>query len=105
MLELAHSWTSTGSSGAIGSPVKVDFGPVETMVSVSHSTLATTQSWSFQTAQESTGPWFTEGSTTISTTVGAGNSVMRFTGPFAWGRVYLNTASTGTYTVKLLGVG
>jgi len=104
VIEINHSWTSTGSSGAVGTPVKVDFGPLETAVSVSHSTLATTQSWSFQTAQESTGPWFTEGSTAISTAV-AGNSVMRFTGPFTWGRVYLHTASTGTYAVKLLGVG
>lgn len=104
MLEINHTWTSTGSSGAIGDPVRVSFGPVEAMVSVAHSTLATTQSWSFQTAQESTGPWFTEGSTSISTAV-TGNSVMRFTGPFTWGRVFLNTASTGTYTIKLLGIG
>ena len=102
MLEIAHTWTSAGSSGAVGDAVRVDFSPLESLVSVSHSTLATTQSWSFQTAQESTGPWFTEGSTSISTAA-AGNSVMRFTGPFSWARVYLNTASTGTYTIKLLG--
>jgi len=103
VIEINHSWTSTGSSGAVGEPVYVRFPPLETEVSVAHSTLATTQSWSFQTATESSGPWFTEGSTAISTAV-AGRSVMRFTGPFAWGRVYLNTASTGTYTIKLLGV-
>jgi hypothetical protein len=104
MLEINHTWTSTGSSGAVGTPVRLDFGVVESVMSVAHSTLATTQSWSFQTAQESTGPWFTEASTSISTTVGAGNSAVRVTGPFSWVRPYLHTASTGTYTIKLLGV-
>jgi hypothetical protein len=102
MLEINHAWTSTGSSGGLDA-VEVRFGVAQSVLSVLFSTLATTNSVSFQTAQGSSGPWFTEGSTSISTAA-AGLVVLRVTGPYTWMRPYLHTASTGTYALRLTGV-
>lgn len=100
MLDLNYVWTSTGSSGGLAG-VHCQAGAVESALYVQFSTLASTQSVSLQTAQESTGPWFTEASTTISTGA-AGQVVLRLTGPYLWARPYLHSASTGTYTIRLL---
>lgn len=102
MIEINHVWTSTGSSGGLD-PVQVRFGVVESVLHVQFSTLATTNSVSFQTAQESTGPWFTEGSTSISTAL-AGQVALRITGPYTWMRPFLHTASSGAYQLRLTGV-
>lgn len=105
MLEINHTWTSTGSTSGWNTPVKLDFPCVESVLSVSASSIASTTSFQFQTAQESTGPWAVEGSTSIS--ADANNTSLdriRVTGPFTWMRPVLKTAVSGTYTFKLLGV-
>jgi hypothetical protein len=102
VLEINHTWTHTGSSGGL-TPVVLDFPCIESVLMVQHSTLATTNSFSFQTAQTADGPWFTEASTSISTTAD-GQVALRVTGPFTAMRPYFHTASTGTYTVRLIGV-
>lgn len=102
MLEIDHTWTSDGSSGGL-TPVHLAAGCMESVLKVQFSTLASTQSVSFQTAQESSGPWFTEGSTSISTAV-AGQVALRITGPYKWMRPYLHSASTGTYRLRLVAV-
>lgn len=100
--EIGHVWTSTGSSGGL-TPVRV-YGPVsQSALYCQFSTLATTNSVSLQTAQESSGPWFTEGSTSIST-AGSGQVVLRMTGPYDYARPYIHTASTGLYQFRLIGV-
>ena len=101
MLELNHTWTSTGSTAAL-TPVSVREVVSESALYVQFSTLATTNSVEFQTAQESTGPWFTEGSTAISSAL-AGQVVLRVTGPYLYMRPQLKTASTGSYTIRLVG--
>jgi hypothetical protein len=69
------------------------------------STLATTQSFSVQTAISTAGPWVTEGSTSLPATGNAaGANVLRLTGPYRCIRPVLNTASTGTYTFRLVAV-
>ena len=101
MLELNHTWTSTGSTAAL-TTVFVRDVVSESALYVQFSTLATTNSVEFQTAQESTGPWFTEGSTAISSAL-AGQVVLRVTGPYLYMRPQLKTASTGSYTIRLIG--
>lgn len=102
MLEINNVWTSTGSSGGL-TAVELRFGAVESILTLQHSTLATTTSFSFQTAQESSGPWFTEGSTAVSTGA-AGQVVLRVTGPYTWMRPFLHTASTGALQFRLVAV-
>ena len=102
MLEIAKTWTSTGSSGGLDA-VRIIGTPVESVIYVQFSTLATTQSWSFQSAQDSTGPWMIEASGTISTAASTQVSI-RLSGPFGWVRPYLHTVSTGTYQFRLIGV-
>lgn len=100
--ELNHVWTSTGASGGL-TAVRV-YGPIsQSALYCQFSTLATTNSVSLQTAQESSGPWFTEGSTSIST-LASGQVVLRMTGPYDWARPYIHTASTGLYQFRLIGV-
>lgn len=109
-LVVKHAWNidrsvaSTSSSGgltAVYLPISVQY----TMLSVAFSTLATTQSLSYQSALESSGPWFIEASTQLSTAVST-RMVMRVAGPVgSWVRPYFHTASTGAYDVLLLGVG
>lgn len=100
MLEIDNTWTSTGSSGGL-TPVYLAAGCQQSVLKCQFSTLASTQSFSFQTAQESTGPWFTEASTSISTAV-SGQAALRVTGPYKWMRPYLHSASTGNYTFRLV---
>lgn len=102
MIELNHTWTSTGSTAAF-TPVAIPDGVIEAALYLQCSTLATTNTVEFQTAQESTGPWAIEASTTIST-LAAQQIVLRLTGPFLYMRPNLKTVSTGAYTLRLLGV-
>lgn len=102
MLEIKHTWTSTGSSGGL-TPAEVRFGAVESVMYIQNSTLASTQSISFQTAISSGGPWVTEATSTISTGVASADR-LRVTGPFHWVRPFIHSASTGTYTITLTGV-
>lgn len=101
MFEINQTWTSTGSSGGL-TAVYLAAGAIESVLMVQYSTIATTQSVSFQTAQQSSGPWFTEASTGLSTASG-GQVALRVTGPYLWMRPYIHTASTGTYTFRLIG--
>ena len=102
MLEHDFQWTSTGSSGGL-TPVHLAAACIESVLMVQFSTLATTNSVSFQTAQSTAGPWFTEASTAISTGAAA-QVALRVTGPFTYMRPYLHTASTGDYTLRLVAV-
>jgi hypothetical protein len=101
MLEINHAWTSTGSSGGL-EPVYLDFPPMTSVLMIQMSTIATTQSISFQTAQSSGGPWVNEATASVSTTASSANNI-RVTGPYTWMRPYIHTASTGTYAFRLLG--
>jgi len=101
-LEVNHTWTSTGSSGGL-TPVQIYIPPTNSVLYCQHSTLASTQSYSLQTAQSSAGPWFTEASTSLSTAVAA-LVALRVSGPFIWARPYLHSASTGDYVFRLVGV-
>ena len=67
------------------------------------STVAATQSFSLQTAAHSSGPWVTEGSTSVpGTATVTGAAVLRLVGPYAFVRPYINSASTGNYTFRLI---
>lgn len=105
MLEYSHVWTSTGSSGAVGSALQITWPAIENVLMIQYSTLASTQSVSLQMAQESTGPWAIQASTSISTAAST-QITMRMTGPLGpgWVRPYLHSASTGTYQFRLIGV-
>jgi hypothetical protein len=100
MLELNYTWTHDGTSGGLDG-VYIAAGALESALYVQHSTLASTQSFSLQTAQQSSGPWFTEASTSISTGA-VGQVVLRMTGPYLWVRPFFHSESTGTYTIRLL---
>lgn len=102
MIEFNVLVTSTGSSGGL-TAVESQFGAIETVVYFQNDTLAATQSIRIETAPDSTGPWISEASTTIST-VGSTSGRFRITGPFGYIRPYLQAASTGTYRVRLIGV-
>lgn len=102
MLEIDFQWTSTGSSGGL-TPVHTHGLCMESVLYVAHSTLATTNSVSFQTAAESTGPWVVEATGTASTAASTAFAI-RVTGPYKWMRPYIHTASTGDYVLRLTGV-
>lgn len=101
MLEVDFKWTSTGSSGGL-TAIYVGGWCLESVLKVSHSTLATTNSISFQTAGESSGPWVIEATGTASTAASSAFAI-RVTGPYRWMRPYIHTASTGDYTFHLTG--
>lgn len=104
MLEVDYVWTSTGSSGG-GSPLFVSMMPVHSIMFVSHSTLASTQSFSAQVSEASSGPWFNEAQQSISTVAtGSTGFALRITGPYKYIRPYLHSASTGTYRFRLIGI-
>lgn len=104
MLEINKLWTSTGSSGGLEG-VYVGAGVTQSVLYLQSSTLASTQSFSMQTAISSGGPWFTEGSTSIGATANVtALAALRLTGPYLWVRPYLNSASTGTFSFRLVGV-
>ena len=99
-----QGWTSTGSSGAL-TAVEVKSPPSYSALYCECSTIASTQSFSVQTAAHSSGPWVSEGSTSIPATGSVtGAAVLRVTGPYGWVRPYLNSASTGDYSFRLIGV-
>ena len=102
MLEDDFTWDSTGSSGGL-SAHEVPFGAIDSVLYCQTSTLATTSSYRFETAQDSTGPWFTEASTSLSTGA-VQQAAVRITGPFRWMRPFLQTASTGTLRFRLISV-
>jgi hypothetical protein len=102
MLEVDYQWTSTGSSGGL-TALYIASPPMESVMYASHSTLASTQSVSVQTAPSSAGPWFNDVQQSFST-VGSTQYALRLTGPYKWVRPYLHSASTGTYTFRLVGV-
>ena len=105
MLEIAHTWTSTGSTGTFNTPVELKWPVVEAQLSLTASTIATTNSYQWQSAQASTGPWYVEASTAVAADANsASNDVIRITGLSGWVRPVLKTASTGAYTFKLFGV-
>ena len=106
MNEIAHTWTSTGTTSAFNTPVYLDFPCLETALYCESSTIATTNSFQLQTGLSSAGPWNVVGSTAITADGnGAALDVLRITGPLAgWVRPVLKTASTGAYTLKLMGV-
>lgn len=103
MIEFIHTWTTAGSTAAL-TPVAVPDGVLYSALYVQSSTIATTNSFQFQTAQESTGPWFVEASTAVAADANAaGQAVLRLTGPYLFMRPQFKTASTGVYTIKLIG--
>jgi hypothetical protein len=108
MLEHDFRWTVDRTESSIGSTftaINIPFPPTDSVLYLNASTLATTQSFAFQTALDSTGPWITENSTAINSN-GTSNSAarIRVTGPYPWMRPLLNTASTGTYIFRLVAV-
>jgi hypothetical protein len=104
MLEINHQWTHNGDSGGLAA-VQVQGGVRWSALYVQASTIATTMSFQLQTAPQSTGPWVTEGSTSVSATATAGSQdVLRLVGPYQFLRPYFPTKSSGTYTVRLIGV-
>lgn len=99
MLEVDKRWTSTGSSGAL-TAIHTDGFQQQSILYITHSTLATTNSVSLQTAPESTGPWVIEATASLSTAVSSAAAI-RVTGPYKWVRPYIHTASTGDYVFHL----
>lgn len=106
MLLINQVWTLDGSSTSVGNtPVELPIPPSYSLLTVSCSTIASTTSFQFQTAQASTGPWFVEGSTSISATASVpSQDTIRVTGPFTWMRPVLKTPSTGVITFRLVAV-
>lgn len=97
-------WHSTGSSGAVASAIRLPQQARDVALFIAHSTLASTQSASLQSAINSSGPWFLEGSTQIAN--GNVSTVFKLapTGPVGrWVRGYLHSASTGDYDFMLIG--
>jgi hypothetical protein len=96
MADVKQEWESSGSSGGLAA-VQLRESPAVFALYCSVSTLATTQSFSLQTAAQSSGPWVSELSTQM-TTAASTRYVLRGTGPLGeWVRPYLHTAATGTY--------
>jgi len=99
-------WTSTGSSGPIGNAVKCSHGVQNITAYLAHSSLgANSQTFLFQTAMESSGPWFTEGSTVCSSGNVSTTFRLQITGPVApWIRGFLSSGSTGNFTLLAIGM-
>lgn len=105
ILEANFSWSSDGSSGGLAG-YQVASAGLHTALYLQCSTIATTFSYSLQTAISSAGPWVTEASTSASATASATSlDVLRLTGAYEWIRPYFTTKSTGTHIVKLVVVG
>ena len=104
-LMVKQGWTSTGASGGLAA-IEVPAGMCYATLYATQSTLATTQSISWQVAQQSTGPWFIEASTAMpigNVSTAYGSHITGPMGPYV--RPYLHTASTGNYAFLLIGVG
>ena len=103
-MNINHTWTSDGSSGVVGTPVELKWPPLESVIYSQVSTIATQTQWHFDTAMESSGPWFTEAtSSVLSTAVGIQQTELRVTGPYIWARVFIDTKSTGNWSFRLVG--
>lgn len=103
LLEADFVWTSAGSSGGL-EPVYLASGAIESVLKIQYSTIATTNSISFQTGQSSAGPWINEATATLSTAGDSTAASIRVTGPYTWMRPYLHTGSSGTYVLRLVAV-
>ena len=108
MLTVKQAWTSTGGTSGPLAVISLQESEnfTQGVVYLNHSTLATTQSFNFESAQESTGPWLIETSTVLSSVANVStNMSMRLTGPIGpFIRPRLLTPATGFYNVLLLGV-
>lgn len=114
MLTIKQAWI-VDRSAAAGPPtlasVEIGDNVKRAVLYVDHSTLATTNSFSLQSAQASTGPWVIDGSTftaaaaAIAAATGSTNLTIRVSGPIGpWVRPVINTASSGGYDFLLIGV-
>lgn len=101
MLEVDHPWTSTGSSGGL-TPVYTDGFQTESVLVITHSTLASSNSISFQTGLSSAGPWIIEATGATGSTGLSSGFAIRVTGPYKWMRPYFHSASTGSFTLRLV---
>ena len=93
------------SASQIGTVVAIDGENIgQGVVYLASSTLATTQSFVFESAQASTGPWFTEASTAYALNVSTafGMRIQGPIGPFVRPRIL--TASSADYNVLFIGV-
>lgn len=108
MLEHDFPWAVTRTESSVGSTftaVNLPFPPTESVLYCEASTLASTQSFAFQTAINSSGPWVTENSTSIAADASSASAArIRVTGPYRYMRPLLNSVSTGTYNFRLLAV-
>lgn len=101
MLEIDYKWTSSGAAGGL-TPVYLAFGAQKSVLTITCSTLASTQSISFQTSGESTGPWVIEATATLSTDASTAAAI-RVEGPYTWMRPFIHSVSTGSYILRLVG--
>ena len=105
MLIIKQAWFSTGTSGGLSAVELLGENVLQGVFYANHSTIATTQSVSLQSAQQSSGPWFIEASTQMATGNISTNFAMRLTGPVGpFIRPYLHTTSTGEYNFLFVGV-
>lgn len=108
MFEHDVVWAVNPTESSIGStftPIHIPFPPTHSVLYCQASTLASTQSFAFQTAPESSGPWVTEASTVIAANGSSASiALLRVTGPYPYMRPVLNSASTGTYRFRLFAV-
>lgn len=106
MLLVKQAYTSTGgTTGGLGNgALELPMPPSYSVLYCAFSTLATTNTYALQSAQQSTGPWFDEGSTAISTAISTALA-LRVTGPIGpFVRPQLKTISTGQYNLMLMCV-
>ena len=105
-MELLYKQGWTASSGAVAlAAVEVPVGAAYNAFYVAVSTLATSQSITLQSAQESSGPWFVETSTEVSTAASTAYK-MFISGPIGpFVRPVMRTNASGAYSFLLIGVG
>ncbi len=98
MREFDQTWVFLGTSGG-GTPVQVT-GDVNFSAWYADVSTASTATVSVQSAMASSGPWFTEASTSLTTGAAA---VLRITGPLIWVRPF-NNSTANQLTVRAVGV-
>jgi len=98
--EIDQSWISSGGTGGM-TPVQIYNSVIEWAFYAEKDNSTITVS--LQSAQNSTGPWVTEGSTTTNSTA-AEQFVMRGDGAMPWVRPYI-TARTNTNTINFRLIG
>lgn len=102
MLAIDQPWTSTGSTGGMTAvQVKTALTDWSFYIEKDNSTITAR----LESAQNSSGPWFSEGSTTTNSTA-AEQFALRGSAPLAWVRPYI-VARTNTNTInfRLIGYG